>query len=1095
MNITLARKPFAKILGNLVAKDTTILLDTTNPDRPMMLASDQGGVVFRGRSLASTRHHVVIDFDDRPEMRIEWSPMSPGRSLIPAPVVKAIASKSTAETLHLDLDDRQAIRRAIYFTGRAEGLTVKAAWEAAKSKVPGPMLHVVSGYDPKNHIDAAWSLNVDAEGVADFPALPDGRDSAERTANASDLLGALKRVLPFTEKDAAHSGRYPALSGVRVEILTTGEIQLIGSDGRRIARQTIADYSTTAVDATQATTVPAQALKPIMEALKAAGRHALIGLAIGPDGSLTLRLGSDFLIAKPADGRYPMWRDCIEVSYAVVPLDTATFAAQVRAVAIGTSEGSAGITFDECDDRPNAFTLSAKSFDGGAVSATLHTGEPIRRADDPNYIGFTLNAGYLTDLLRIVRDGKDTATLEMGYSGPNRAVRFDTADGLTVVIMPMTRDEPVKVRARKPVAVATQEPAGPDALEGSGVFGADSADSPEPMEPKSPAPATPSGVSRYHPPAVEIIADIVPPEPTGESPKDACDRYRAEWKNAHPRAPKGPETQETTAMTLAEVEPTPEPDDSPAESPTTPAPKQTRMRKGVVSRDYWRNDGVTIYKLASGAFVRRAHRKDGQTDGKTYGAFAPVFGPDGNHIKLGATDTLSAALGLAERWEAPKDGTTPDDATTGTLAASDRILALPGPRPMLSLPKPAPVSVPAPCCSPDEPTPCAACLTSPMEGEIPDAVFESHPLPSRVFAKVPAPVSAALSLTIGDRAYGLAILPGPVYRLDYREKVYDVTPDGASLAGATCDCPDYIHRRAGLDSLGCRHIRALRECRLLAPVQNFPAPPKDGGGNDPDRAPDFSEPSTDAQAPVLSPILSLALMGFPICGGSPEADDPRLEVLGDTAQDEAEAGASRILAENGDDSTGWAECWIDEGDGPGSPDTAPIIGGTDGRDFRCRACLRLDDFPVHGDSDPDCAAPVCVKCGAVMVPEGAYAPDPLLYAILRADLPPVRNPDLRKERRTVWAKAIRRLLADLGIKGVSITTPHYSMAHSIDIKLPAGTPHDRGAADHEYRDCPMCQERNRAQDRITQIILAAFPDLDDRSDSMTDYFDFCLSVD
>jgi DNA polymerase III sliding clamp (beta) subunit (PCNA family) len=209
------------------------------------------------------------------------------------------------------------------------------------------------------------------------------------------------------------------------------------------------------------------------------------------------------------------------------------------------------------------------------------------------------------------------------------------------------------------------------------------------------------------------------------------------------------------------------------------------------------------------------------------------------------------------------------------------------------------------------------------------------------------------------------------------------------------------------------------------------------------------------------------------------------------AQDEAEAGAGRMLAENGDDSTEWAECWIDEGDGP---DTAPIIGGTDGRDFRCRACLRPDDSPVHGDSDPDCHPPTCKECGAVMVPEGAHAPDPLLYAILRADLPPVRNPDLRKERRTVWAKAIRRLLADLGIKGVSITTPHYSMAHSIDVKLPAGTPHDRGAADHEYRDCPMCQERNRAQDRITQIILAAFPDLDDRSDSMTDYFDFCLSV-
>jgi hypothetical protein len=520
-------------------------------------------------------------------------------------------------------------------------------------------------------------------------------------------------------------------------------------------------------------------------------------------------------------------------------------------------------------------------------------------------------------------------------------------------------------------------------------------------------------------PRVFGTINVVPDEPEGETPADACARYLSEWRTSHP--------------------------------------KRHRAKRDIAAVDPTANLTMILSPAGSPAY---------QIDTENVPETTPV-----------------------PRWVGP--------------------LALPMPRPMLSLPKPAPVSVPAPCCSPSESAPCAACLTSPLHGDAEPGgpeVFEDHPLPSRIFGtgaeSVPIPVApvsapvALLSLTIGDRSYGLAILTAPdgstVYRLDYRDKVYDVTPDGASLTGATCDCPDFTYRRAGLDSAGCRHIKALRSVGLLAPV---PVPPKDGGGNDPDRAPDFSEPSTIAPTPVLSPILSLALMGFPICGGSPEADDPRLEVLQDAAQDEAEAGASRMLAENGDDSTGWAECWIDEGDGPNSPDTAPIIGGTDGRDFRCRACAKPDDSPVHGDSDPDCHPPTCKECGAVMVPEGAHAPDPLLYAILRADLPSVRNPDLRKERRTVWAKAIRRLLADLGIKGVSITTPHYSMAHSIDVKLPAGTPHDRGAADHEYRDCPMCQERNRAQDRITQIILAAFPDLDDRSDSMTDYFDFCLSVD
>lgn len=44
--------------------------------------------------------------------------------------------------------------------------------------------------------------------------------------------------------------------------------------------------------------------------------------------------------------------------------------------------------------------------------------------------------------------------------------------------------------------------------------------------------------------------------------------------------------------------------------------------------------------------------------------------------------------------------------------------------------------------------------------------------------------------------------------------VYDIA-DGAR--GATCDCPDYIYRRDGLDPKGCKHIQALVEIGLLSP--------------------------------------------------------------------------------------------------------------------------------------------------------------------------------------------------------------------------------------------------------------------------------------
>jgi hypothetical protein len=36
-----------------------------------------------------------------------------------------------------------------------------------------------------------------------------------------------------------------------------------------------------------------------------------------------------------------------------------------------------------------------------------------------------------------------------------------------------------------------------------------------------------------------------------------------------------------------------------------------------------------------------------------------------------------------------------------------------------------------------------------------------------------------------------------------------------TVHGATCDCPDYVFRRDGLDPRGCLHIRAMRAVGLL----------------------------------------------------------------------------------------------------------------------------------------------------------------------------------------------------------------------------------------------------------------------------------------
>lgn len=97
----------------------------------------------------------------------------------------------------------------------------------------------------------------------------------------------------------------------------------------------------------------------------------------------------------------------------------------------------------------------------------------------------------------------------------------------------------------------------------------------------------------------------------------------------------------------------------------------------------------------------------------------------------------------------------------------------------------------------------------------------------------------------------------------------------------------------------------------------------------------------------------------------------------------------------------------------------------------------------------------------------------------------------RKDR----AALLRRLFKTLAITGVGVTTPTYSMARTVDIKIPRRCDHvlleDDGSLS---RDDPARVANYRAEQKIEAILLVAFPNHDDRSDSSSDYFDDCWHV-
>src|SRR5436309_2339030 len=87
----------------------------------------------------------------------------------------------------------------------------------------------------------------------------------------------------------------------------------------------------------------------------------------------------------------------------------------------------------------------------------------------------------------------------------------------------------------------------------------------------------------------------------------------------------------------------------------------------------------------------------------------------------------------------------------------------------------------------------------------------------------PAPAGTCrLTLTIHDTDYRLRPLAvDPQSGVARAFRLRKLSGDGAvytvalTECGAECTCPDWEFRRNGLDVLGCKHIRALRNLGLL----------------------------------------------------------------------------------------------------------------------------------------------------------------------------------------------------------------------------------------------------------------------------------------
>lgn len=100
----------------------------------------------------------------------------------------------------------------------------------------------------------------------------------------------------------------------------------------------------------------------------------------------------------------------------------------------------------------------------------------------------------------------------------------------------------------------------------------------------------------------------------------------------------------------------------------------------------------------------------------------------------------------------------------------------------------------------------------------------------------------------------------------------------------------------------------------------------------------------------------------------------------------------------------------------------------------------------------------------------------------------------RSAPRKDQAKAARSVFKALGLPHISVTSPNYSMAQSVDVQFPRRQDVPLNEYGTYIMDSPEAKTNQAAREKVEQILHRAFPHHGDRSDHQSDYFDYKWSI-
>lgn len=255
-----------------------------------------------------------------------------------------------------------------------------------------------------------------------FPSVPDFAAEVFHVIAAADLKRLIRRTMFATDVE---STRY-ALGGVLVE-LTPESITMVGTDGRRLARQVAgAEAEGGATSPGGSPVIPVKALKLIERNLDE--DDPPVHLAFQGGTAALIRTERAVIYTRLVEGRFPRYQDVFPSNVEVkVPLEAGPLLSVVEQASIVTSEESRGVDFAFGE---GMLKLSSKAADVGSSNVEL----PINY--DGKTVEITFDPRYLTDALKTL---DETAPVTAELIDHRNAAVFKTEDQYTYVVMPLTR--------------------------------------------------------------------------------------------------------------------------------------------------------------------------------------------------------------------------------------------------------------------------------------------------------------------------------------------------------------------------------------------------------------------------------------------------------------------------------------------------------------------------------------------------------------------------------------------------------------------------------------------------------------------------------